>query len=107
MMCPFKQKVKPYIYKPEKQSVTTTEGSSIELKCVLLFGNEGGEEVTWSWQKNTTQLVNDEKYEIKSSDNETSITLKNVNNDDKGLYECVLKNKYGEHSEEIRLRIKG
>jgi hypothetical protein len=97
--------VKPYIYKPEKLSITETTGGNAKLRCQMLFGTD---EPTWSWTKdlNETALSNDDNYQIDSNATETTLTIKNVNDQHKGEYQCVLKNKHGQHSENINLRVK-
>lgn len=97
--------VKPYIYKPEKLSITETTGGNAKLRCQLLFGTDAP---AWSWTKdlNETSLSNDDSYQIDSNATETTLTIKNVNDAHKGEYQCVLTNKHGKHSENINLRVK-
>ena len=96
--------VKPYIYKPEKLSITETTGGNAKLKCQTLFGSG---ELKWSWRKDDNYtLSNDDSYQIDSSANETTLTIKNVDEKHKGEYECILDNGLGTHSEKINLRVK-
>ena len=56
----------------------------------MLFGTD---ESKWSWTKdlNETALSNDDDYQIDSNATETTLTIKNVNDQHKGEYQCVLK----------------
>lgn len=98
--------VAPYLYKPEKASQTVTEGGFIEIKCTVLFGAENST-IDWTWTKNGTDLSTDvDKYEIKKSNNQSSLIIKKVSKEDKGDFTCEAKNTVGEHSETIQLRVK-
>jgi hypothetical protein len=104
----FENKVEPYIFKPDKQSQTASEGGNAEFKCALLFGNEeGNDNVKWSWKKNDTELEPSDRIKIiGQTGNETTLQLSKVTQNDKGGYSCVATNSYGSHSEEIKLRVK-
>ncbi len=90
---------------PEKPSQTVTEGGNVKLKCSVLYGNETSFE--WRWETNGTQIKNDTKYEILSEESDTFLRINKVSYDDKGFFKCVLKNEFGEHEQEIQLRVKG
>lgn len=94
--------VKPFLYKPEKLSITETSGGDAKLKCLMLYGTD---ELKWSWKKNGTEVSGD-RFNITSNDNSTLLVIKAVTDEDGGDYECVLSNKFGEHKEQIQLRVK-
>lgn len=101
--------VAPYLFKPDKPSVTITEGGNVELKCIQLFGENV--ELKWIWRRsNGTEISpeTDERYSIdKSQSNQTILTINKVVDSDKGEYECELKNQFGSNTEKIQLRVKG
>ncbi|CAF0910015.1 unnamed protein product [Brachionus calyciflorus] len=99
----FEKQVGPFISKPEKVSQTVTEGGNVEIKCAALYGDES---LTWVWTKNGTEIKPDDRYSIVNTENTTTLTFKNVQQDDKGEYECELRNDYGEHKEIIKIRVK-
>lgn len=85
-----------------------SEGNKIDFKCTLLFGSEDNVNVEWEWRKNDTKLVDVEgKVKIVSNGNETTLTLSQVVDADKGQYECHVSTKHGEHSQVLQLRVKG
>ena len=43
---------------------------------------------------------------IESKDNSSVLTIKEVKDEDKGEYICMLKNVHGENSEKVNLRVK-
>lgn len=94
--------VKPFLYKPEKLSITETSGGDAKLKCLMLYGSD---EPNWSWKKNGTEVSGD-RFNITNNENSTLLLIKAVTDEDGGDYECVLTNKFGEHSEKIQLRVK-
>ncbi|RNA03898.1 neuroplastin isoform X3 [Brachionus plicatilis] len=94
--------ISPFIYAPEKPSQTVTEGSNIELSCKSLYGDD----LSWKWLKNDTELVEGEKYSIKSEQNLTTLTINAATEDDKGDFVCELSNKHGTHTQVIRVRVK-
>jgi len=109
----FINKIVPHLFKPEKQSQTVTEGGSVELECVLLYGDvTKDKDIAWTWSHgNETELdasrvtiVPDAKSGNLSST--SKLIIKNVNEADKGTYTCGVSNKYGEHSETLQLRVK-
>lgn len=102
----FNKKVAPYILKPEKPSQTVTEGGNVELKCGVLYGNEEGSTFTWRWLKNGTEIANDDKYKVVTEGNTTALTISRVQNEDRGEFQCELKNEFGEHVETIQVRVK-
>ena len=86
-------------------SITETSGGNAVFKCTKLYGSE--EDLEWSWVKNDNEtLASAGSIVIESKDNNTMLTLKEVKEEDKGEYKCLLKNKYGEHSETVNLRVK-
>jgi hypothetical protein len=98
--------VKPYIYKPEKLSITETTGGNAKLKCQLLFGSDSPK---WTWTKDgdNVTLSNDNNYQIEGAEtNETTLTIKNVDEIHKGEYACILTNIHGSVEEKIHLRVK-
>ena len=103
------EKVAPYLYKLEKMSQTVSEGNKADFKCTLLFGNQKPEQTRWEWHKNDSNpLVEiDGKIKIISNENETTLSILNVADSDKGEYECVVNTQYGTHSEKVQLRVKG
>jgi hypothetical protein len=106
----FVNQLEPYIFKPEKQSQTATEGGTAEFKCKLLFGNEQGDaNLNWEWKRvgNFTALEEGDRIVIEGrKSNETTLRISKVTEEDKGAYVCVINNAFGEHSEEIKLRVK-
>jgi hypothetical protein len=90
---------------PEKPSQTVTEGGNVKLKCSVLYGNES--DFSWRWENNGTEISNDTKYEITREESDTFLRINKVSYDDKGVFKCVLKNSFGEHEQEIQLRVKG
>lgn len=106
----FRNRIEPYIYKPEKASQTVTEGGAAELVCNVLYGlddNDMAAPLTFMWKKNGTEVVSDgDRYEVVTTVNETRLLIQGVTQLDKGTFACVLSNQYGEHSEEIILRVK-
>ena len=101
----FSFNVAPKLFKPEKSSQTVTEGGHVELKCNLLFGSDSSD-LAFAWFKNETELVSDDQYKITSTGNQTILTVKKVNADDKGNFTCKATNKFGESAETIQLRVK-
>lgn len=100
----FKKEIEAHLYKPEKISQTISEGSRVEFKCTLLFGDKL--DLKWNWKKNGTDVVQDDRINITSSDKESILSILKVNENDKGDYECEVNNKYGGHSEKLYLRVK-
>jgi hypothetical protein len=98
--------VKPFIFKPEKPSQTVTEGGFVEIACKLLYGNENNSTVEWKWTKNGTELQSSDRLKIESKETESKLNIAKVGDEDKGVYECHLKNVHGEHLEKINLRVK-
>ena len=98
-------KVKPFLFKPEKQSITETSGGNAVFKCTKLYGSG---QTTWEWLKddNVTLVSGTGNVVIESDDNTTTLTLKEVKEEDKGEYMCILKNEHGSYSEKVNLRVK-
>jgi hypothetical protein len=94
------------LFKPDKASQTVTEGGFVELKCLLLFGAENDLDITWIWTRNNSELVSDDQYAIKQSNNQTSLTIKKAKQEDKGNYKCMAKNTHGDNEEIITIRVK-
>ncbi len=97
----------PTLYRPEKASQTVTEGGQVELKCTVLHGHQNSVKLEWSWKKNETDLVENEKFSITgTSENSTVLTIKKVDNDDKGDYVCTLETEFGKAQQTIQVRVK-
>lgn len=98
-------KIKPFLFKPEKQSITETSGGNAVFKCTKLYGSG---QTTWEWLKddNVTLVSGTGNVVIESDDNTTTLTLKEVKEEDKGEYMCILKNEHGSYSEKVNLRVK-
>jgi len=98
-------KVKPFLFKPEKQSITETSGGNAVFKCTKLYGTDT---TTWEWHKNDniTLVSGAGNVVIESDDNSTTLTLKEVKEEDKGEYMCTLTNVHGAYSEKVNLRVK-
>lgn len=101
----FVKQVGPFFYKPEKQSVTITEGGPVELSCKLLYGQESKVEFSWTKDNGTVIVVN-EKYNITTDGTSTKLTISKVEDSDKGFYNCTAKSDFGSHTEVIQLRVK-
>jgi hypothetical protein len=98
--------VRPFLYKPDKLSLTETEGDNAKISCRVLYGSD---DLTWSWLKDGVAVPTesqDNRFKATSEDKTATLTIAKVTETDKGIYECVLKNKHGEHSEKINLRVK-
>jgi len=105
----FIHQIKPYTYKQEKTSNTVTEGGSIEMTCKLLYGAENNEIVTWKWFRNNSEIKSDsERFTVtnEAGANQTKLVIKNVEDSDKGTYECLVSNRFGEYEDKIILRVK-
>lgn len=103
--------IKPFLYKPDKLSLTETEGDNAKISCRVLYGSD---ELSWTWLRDSVDILENvektegstNRYKVESTDKGTTLTIDKVTEADKGMYECVLKNKHGEHSEKINLRVK-
>lgn len=102
----FVQNVGPYFFKPEKLSITITEGGPVELSCKLLYGQDSKVDFAWSRGVNESVIVSNEKYNITSDGTTTKLVISKVEDADKGYYNCSAKNAYGSHTEVIQLRVK-
>lgn len=104
----FVVKVAPYFYKPEKLSITITEGGKVEMNCVLLYGAENSVTFTWSKDENSSIDVANlaSKYQIVNNANSSQLTILDVVDADKGKYNCLASNDIGSHTETIQLRVK-
>ena len=109
-------KVLPFLYKPEKTSVTETEGGSVEFQCQLLFPEN--DKVDFIWYKNVTgelnplkesstiEITNGEEVVNNKTVKFTNLRISNVQETDRGEYVCEAKNEFGSHSEQFMLRVK-
>lgn len=103
----FVNQIGPYIYKPDKESQTASEGSSIEFKCTLLYGNEtSAPPITWKWMKNDTEVTHNERTQIVSENGQSTLTIAMISDNDKGDFTCSAQNSYDTHQESIKLRVK-
>jgi len=104
----FDNQIVPFVAKPDKVSLTVTEGGYAEMHCKLLYGDENQRDVTWKWLRNGTEVLTDDRVQIDESSqhDETKLNISRLVMDDKGEYECLLINEFGEHSEKIVLRVK-
>ncbi|XP_029346662.1 obscurin isoform X6 [Acyrthosiphon pisum] len=57
------------------------------------------------WHKNGHQLMNGDKYKLKRDGEVCSLTIKDVNSDDAGLYSCIATNRDGTATCEAQLSI--
>ncbi|XP_022174781.1 obscurin-like isoform X5 [Myzus persicae] len=57
------------------------------------------------WHKNGHQLTNGDKYKLKRDGEVCSLTIKDVNSDDAGLYSCIATNRDGTATCEAQLSI--
>jgi len=57
------------------------------------------------WHKNGHQLTNGDKYKLKRDGEVCSLTIKDVNSDDAGLYSCIATNRDGTATCEAQLAI--
>lgn len=71
-----------------------------------MYGSDEGQE--WLWMKNDNETLTSGtgSIVIESKDNSSVLTIKEVKDEDKGEYKCVLKNVHGENSEKVNLRVK-
>ncbi|MCI4383500.1 hypothetical protein PGIGA_G00027230 [Pangasianodon gigas] len=65
----------------------------------------------WSWYKVTDSdkeaIINGtERYSIKSTPNNSSLIITDLNNEDAGDYECIGSNELGEATDKIHLRVR-
>jgi len=96
--------VAPYIYKPEKLSLTITEKGSVEFECVAFLGDEKN---TWKWLRgNETVGETNPRFKVVTETNSSKLRITEVDDADKGNYTCVLTNDHGSHSEVFKLRVK-
>jgi len=102
----FTKKIMPFVARPEKASITITEGGYAEMYCRVLYGNEHDTPVTWVWKRNGTELVSNDRLTIDSTQNETKLNITKLTMEDRGDYECHLNNNIGEHQEKVTLRVK-
>ena len=83
---------------PNSQSVTTGSQTSFTIEAT-------GDDLTFQWQKNSTDVHNDSNY---SGTDTNTLSIQNVNRGDEGFYRCLVKNEVkrdGEISEEAKLTV--
>lgn len=106
----FKKRILPFLYKPEKPSLTITQGGSAVFECKVLYTEN--KNIEWSWSKENatidTALKSSGRVTIAIDDNKerTTLTIKEVTEEDKGMYKCSFKDSNGEQEEKIQLRVK-
>ena len=101
--------MRPFFYSLEQKKVILTEGSESSFSCKLLYGGEGNQAVSFNWLlngvvlnnvPNRIKILNDMKLLY------TRIELKLVGLNDKGVYQCMASNDYGNRTESIELVVK-
>lgn len=92
---------------PEKSSFTITEGGTVKFECQILYGNDN--DITWSWNRNGTDidLETNSEISVKSNQTHSVMLINNVADKHKGDIHCVATNKFGAHSSKFTLRVKG
>jgi hypothetical protein len=94
---------------PEKTSVSIMEGGNVELKCALLYGAEENQKIKWTWQEDDTPIVKTDWINIENDNilHTTKLILRQVSLTQRGVYDCIAENKYGNASQSIVLRVRG
>lgn len=104
----------PYLYQPESPSVSVVEGGTADISCYLLVGTETNNTIVWEWTFHNDLLLDTSggvggggKYSIDSAHAANStLTVKNAVESDRGDYYCIGKNEFGSNSRKIALRVK-
>lgn len=106
----FKFQVIPFLFFPHQTSYSVNEGSSVKLNCKALYGFENGQKLHWHWYHNGKELdATNVKFTVNSDEktHESELSLESVPLAAKGVINCTVKNDYGYHSRELRLRVRG
>lgn len=79
-----------------------------ELSCKLLYGSENNQKVEWIWERNGEKLVENDTIILETDEEEniSKLLLRNVTEEMKGEYKCIVKNKYGFAENTLKLRVK-
>uniref|UniRef100_A0AAV2J6J8 Ig-like domain-containing protein n=1 Tax=Knipowitschia caucasica TaxID=637954 RepID=A0AAV2J6J8_KNICA len=87
--------------RPRQSEVNATaeEGGTALLACDA----DGFPEPTVSWTHNNVVLVSGEKYDV--SDDGSELLIRDMKKVDEGEYTCIARNKAGEQSQEVSLRV--
>jgi hypothetical protein len=99
----------PYLYSPETQMYTVSEGQNVTMKCRALYGFEKNLNIKWSWYKDDRKVLNNHqiKIEVDHLLHESSLRISNSTKNNTGIYKCVVKNIYGVASRTMRFKVKG
>lgn len=105
----FTSQIMPYIYVPDRQKITPTEGTDVEMTCKLLFGSENN--LTWTWLYNDLPYnVSNDRVAITGIDSSPSyqsrLSIRQIDFDQRGFYQCVLTNAFGTHSRRIQVNVR-
>ena len=96
----------------DKQLYVTNDGGQLNVTCEALYGFDNNQSIYWNWTKNginlNESLYNYYDYKIVNNDLEHLSTriINNANLTYSGDYECILFNKYGNASRQMKIRIK-
>lgn len=91
-------------FKDKMKGVEVVEGDSATFEVQVV----GYPEPSVEWFRGTTQLKNDERFEIKESkeENRFSLVIGAVKRDDAGMYKCVASNEVGKNTCRADLNVK-
>ena len=86
----------------------------MELKCKILYGFENNQAIKWSWSKSDELSSNvlientENEYEIETNADtyESTLQIKNMTMQHKGVFKCMAKNDFGQHARKIIVRVK-
>jgi hypothetical protein len=91
---------------PDSEYVVVVQGNEVKFECRLLFGFEHGQTISWSWFLDD-QLVENSANNVEiSTDQISTLTLKNTATISKNQIECRARNEFGEYNRILTLKIK-
>jgi hypothetical protein len=109
--------VAPFLYVPDKAKISPLETSDIELNCAILYGDESSlNNITWRWSFNNGQgpkvLEPSSRVSITNTNppitpnTNSRLSIKEIMLTEKGFYECMVMNDYGQTSNTINVNVK-
>jgi hypothetical protein len=99
----------PYIYIPERQKISPTEGTDVEMNCQLLFG--GDVNVTWLWLVNEVPLNSSSRVVITTINSppslfQTRLSIREIALNQRGTYQCIATNSFGNYTQTIQVNVR-